>query len=202
MTLTLFSSPTSPYVRKVRVLIAEAGLADRVTEKVVATTAFDTNAELAAVNPLGRIPALVREDGPLICDSRVVCRYLDDLSGAGLYPADRLWEVLTLEALAEGILDSAVNMAYEVRLRPEDMVFDKWLEAQWAKIARTLDAIEADWSEALAAPLDAAQIALASGLGYLDFRHDARSWRDGHPKIAAWYEAITARPSFTATLPG
>ncbi|PJE26794.1 glutathione S-transferase [Pseudooceanicola marinus] len=200
--MTLFSSPTSPYVRKVRVLIAEAGLADRVTEKVVATTAFDTNPELAAVNPLGRIPALVREDGPLICDSRVICRYLDDLSGAGFYPADRLWEVLTLEALAEGILDSAVNMAYEVRLRPEDMVFDKWLEAQWAKIARTLDAIEADWNEALAAPLDAAQIALASGLGYLDFRHDARSWRDGHPKIAAWYEAITARPSFTATLPG
>ncbi|WP_412103258.1 glutathione S-transferase [Pseudooceanicola marinus] len=202
MTLTLFSSPTSPYVRKVRVLIAEAGLTDRVTEKVVATTAFDTDAELAAVNPLGRIPALVREDGPLICDSRVICRYLDDLSGAGLYPADRLWEVLTLEALAEGILDSAVNMAYEVRLRPEDMVFDKWLEAQWTKIARTLDAIEADWTEALAAPLDAAQIALAAGLGYLDFRHDARGWRDGHPKIAAWYEAITARPSFTATLPG
>lgn len=198
--LTLFASPASPYVRKVRVLIAEAGLTDRVTEKVVATSAFDTDPELAAANPLGRIPALMTPEG-LICDSRVICRYLDDLSDGGFYPTVRQWEVLTLEALAEGMIDSAVNMAYEVRLRPEEIVYHKWLDAQWAKISRTLDALEAGWTGALEHPLDAGQIALACALGYIDFRHGARGWRDSHPKLVAWFEAIGTRPAFAATAP-
>ncbi|MET4103570.1 glutathione S-transferase [Roseovarius sp. MBR-78] len=199
--MQLISSPASPFVRKVRVLLHEAGLVDQVEELPVATTALATAPEAMAANPLGKIPALLREDGPAIYDSRVICRYLDARAGAGLYPEARLWEVLTLEATADGIMESGVLMVYEMRLRPEGARSAEWVEAQWAKIARVLDALEDRWMSHLAGPLDMAQIAVACALGYLDFRHDARGWREGHPALAAWYEGFAARPAMVETAP-
>ena len=134
--MQLISSPASPFVRKVRVLLHETGLSDQVEELPVATTALATAPEAMAANPLGKIPALLREDGPAIYDSRVICRYLDARAGAGFYPEARLWEVLTLEATADGIMESGVLMVYEMRLRPEGARSAEWVEAQWAKIAR------------------------------------------------------------------
>lgn len=198
---TLFSSPASPYVRKARAVLRELALTDRVAERVVTTNALDTDADLAAANPLGRIPALARTDGPTLCDSRVITRYLNDLAGGDLYPSNRLWEVLTLEALCDGMLDSAVSMVYERRLRNADKVDEGWLDAQWRKVARTLDSLEADWSASLDAPFDAGQIALACTLGYLDLRHADRGWRDGHPKLVAWLDKIATRPSLADTAP-
>jgi glutathione S-transferase len=81
------------------------------------------------------------------------------------------------------------------------MRFPQWLEGQWAKIARALDAIEAGWMDHLAGPLDMAQIGLASALEYLDFRHGARNWREGRPKLAAWAADFSKRPSMQATQP-
>jgi glutathione S-transferase len=199
--MQLISSPASPFVRKVRMLLHETGLADQVEELPVATTALATAPEAMAANPLGKIPALLREDGPAIYDSRVICRYLDARAGAGLYPEARLWEVLTLEATADGIMESGVLMVYEMRLRPEGARSAEWVEAQWAKIARVLDALEDRWMSHLAGPLDMAQIAVACALGYLDFRHDARGWREGHPALAAWYEGFAARPAMVETAP-
>ena len=175
--MQLISSPISPFVRKVRVLLHETGLAGQVEELPVATTALATAPEAMAANPLGKIPALLRADGPAIYDSRVICRYLDAQAGAGLYPEARLWEVLTLEATADGMMESGVLMVYETRLRPEGARSPEWVEAQWAKIARALEALEARWMSHLAGPLDMGQIAVACALGYLDFRHDARGWR-------------------------
>jgi glutathione S-transferase len=199
--MQLISSPASPFVRKVRVLLHETGLATQVEELPVATTALATAPEAMAANPLGKIPALLRADGPAIYDSRVICRYLDAKAGAALYPEARLWEVLTLEATADGIMESGVLMAYETRLRPEGARSEPWVEAQWAKIARALDALEDRWMSHLAGPLDMAQIAVACALGYLDFRHDARGWRNGHPALAAWYEGFAARDSMAQTVP-
>lgn len=196
--MKLLVSPLSPYARKVRVLIREAGREAEVEEVPVSTTALATDPAIPPANPLGRIPALIRDDGPPVVDSRVICRFLDARWGAGLYPDDRLWETLRLEALAEGVLDSALLMAYEVRLRPAERQWPDWIEAQWAKVARTLDHLE---EEAPQGALDMGQVALACALGYLDLRQAGRDWRRGRPRLAAWEAGMAARPSLAATRP-
>lgn len=200
--MKLYHSGSSPFVRKVMVLLHEAGALDRVELVPAMGTPLNPGTMPVDRNPLGKIPALERDDGGVIYDSRVITRYLDELWGAGLYPADRLWDVLTLEAAAEGILDSGLLMSYEVRLRPDDRQWSGWLDAQWAKIANALDMLEPEAAALGARPLDMGQIALGCALGYLDFRHDARGWRTGHPQLADWYARFAQRPSMQATKPG
>lgn len=200
--MKLYHSPTSPYVRKVLVLLAETGQQGAVELVPTAGTPVDPGTMPLAQNPLGKIPALERPEGPALYDSRVICRYLDDRAGGRIYPpAPRLWDALTLEATADGILDAAILMVYEWRVRPEDKRFDPWVEGQWAKVARALDTIEARWMSHLNGPLDIGQIAVGCALGYLDFRHAARDWRNGRPALAAWEKAFAARPSMAATVP-
>ncbi len=200
--LRLYTSPTTPFGRKAMVLILEAGLADQVEIAQATGSPLDSSKMPLSQNPLGKIPALERGDGPAIYDSRVICRYLDDRAGAGLYPpAPRLWETLTLEATADGMIEAAILMLYEDRLRPEEKRFDGWVEGQWAKIARALDTLEARWMSHLNGPLDMGQIAIGVALSYLDFRFDARGWRQGRPELARWHEAFAARESMTATVP-
>ena len=200
--MQLYTSPTTPFGRKVVVMLHESGLLDRVALTEVAGTPLASGTLPVNRNPLGKIPVLVTDDGQAIFDSRVICRYLDDLSGAGLYPkgAD-LWPVLTLEALADGVLEAALLMVYETRLRPEPVQFAPWVDAQWAKIARALDAVETGSMPLLNAPLHMGQIALACALGYLDFRHSARGWQDGRPQLTAWAAGFSLRPSMLATAP-
>lgn len=200
--MRLYHSPTTPFGRKVMVLLIETGQADAVEVVPASGSPIDPGTQPLDANPLGKIPTLVLDDGMALYDSRVICRYLDDRAGAGLYPPPpRLWRTLTLEATADGILDAAVLMVYEQRLRPEEHRFAPWLEGQWAKIARALDRLETAWQDHLAGPLDMGQIALASALSYLDFRHGARDWRRGHPGLADWHERIAARDSMRATEP-
>ena len=200
--LRLYTSPTTPFGRKAMVLILEAGLADQVEIAQATGSPLDSSKMPLSQNPLGKIPALERGDGPAIYDSRVICRYLDDRAGAGLYPpAPRLWETLTLEATADGMIEAAILMLYEDRLRPEEKRFDGWVEGQWAKIARALDTLEARWMSHLNGPLDMGQIAIGVALSYLDFRFDARGWRQGRPELARWHEAFAARESMAATVP-
>jgi glutathione S-transferase len=199
--MQLFHSATSPYVRKVDVLIAEAGIAG-VARVAASGTPVAPDAKVIAQNPLGKVPALLREDGPALYDSRVICRYLDDQANAGFYPAGpRLWDTLTVEATADGILDAALLMVYESRIRPEDLRYAPWVEGQWLKIARALDALESQWIDHLQGPLDMGQIATGCALGYLDFRHSARNWRQDHARLAAWEAGFAARPSMLATVP-
>ncbi|MGX0877018.1 glutathione S-transferase [Roseovarius sp. MBR-154] len=199
--MQLIASPLSPFVRKVRVVLLETGLSDRVEVVNLATTPLETDPRAISANPLGKIPALIRERESTLYDSRVITRYLDDMARAGLYPQARLWEVLTLEATAEGIMDAAVLMTYEARFRPEDMQYAPWVEAQWAKVARALDAVEARWMSHLAGPLDMSHIAMGCALGYLDFRHAARGWRTGRPALEAWYAGFCGRESMALTAP-
>lgn len=201
--MQLFTSPTTPFGRKVMVMIHESGLADRVQVHHVSGTPLDPGSMPLDQNPLGKIPALIPEDGgPAIYDSRVICRYLDQKSGAGLYPTgDDLWPVLTLEATADGMLEAAVLMVYEARLRPAELCYAPWVESQWAKVSRALDSIEARGMPLLDGPLTMAHLAVAVVLGYLDFRHDDRNWRAGRPHLAAWDKVMSVRPSLAATRP-
>jgi glutathione S-transferase len=199
--MRLFHSPTSPFVRKVMVTLHETGQAGDVTLVPATGTPVDAGSMPLAQNPLGKIPALDRDDGPALYDSRVICRYLDDRAQAGLYPAARLWDVLTLEATADGIMDAAVLMVYESRVRPEASRFEPWVDGQWTKIDRALDALDQRWLSHLHGPLDIGQIAVGVALGYLDFRHGDRSWRGGRPGLAAWDAVFAERPSMVATRP-
>lgn len=200
MTHCLLGSPLSPFVRKARVVIAELGIDDIPFEQVP-TSPVHGEDRINAANPLGKIPALVRDEGPTLYDSRVITRYLDATRGGSLYPEARLWEVLTLEATADGIMEAAVGMIYEERYRPEEIRFAPWVEGQWAKVTRALDAIEGQWMSHLAGPLDMGQIAVGCALGYLDLRHGARDWRAGRPALAAWEAKFRARPAMAATAP-
>lgn len=197
--MELMHSPASPFVRKVRILLREAGGEGRVSETRVTSTPYATAPDLAARNPLGKLPALVREDGPTLYDSRVITRYLDDRLSAGLYPERRLWDVLVVEATADGIMDAAVSMVYE--MRRDGAPNAAWLDAQWAKIARALDSLEGAWLGNLKGPLDMGQIAVACALGYLDFRHAGRAWREGRAGLAAWHAGWEDRPAYAATRP-
>lgn len=200
--MQLFHNPASPFCRKVDVLLHEIGRFDEVEELPAGGHPTATDAKMpTAHNPLGKIPTLLRPDGPALYDSRVITRYIDAHFGAGLYPEHRLWEVLTLEATADGIMDAAVLMVYEGRSRPEDMRYQPWVEGQWAKVARALDTIEARWMSHLAGSLDMGQIALGCALGYLDFRHPDRNWREGRMPLAAWFTRFEERPSMIATAP-
>ncbi len=200
--MKLYHSNTSPFVRKVMVLLHEAGALDRVELSPAMGTPLNPGTMPVDQNPLGKIPALVRDDGGVIYDSRVITRYLDDLLKAGLYPpAPRLWDTLTLEATADGMTDAAVLIRYELHVRPEGSRSHDWAEAQWQKIDRALSAVEARWIHHLSGPLDMGQVALACGLGYLDFRMADRDWRKGRPALAAWAATIMDSAAMRATNP-
>ena len=199
--MQLLVSPASPFVRKVRVLIREAKLMDTVEETDVSTTPMNSAPDVVAANPIGKIPALIRADGPGIYDSRVITRFLDDLAGTDLYPQSRIWEILTLEATADGIMDAAVSMTYEARLRPQEKQSSEWIEAQWAKAARGIAAVNSRWMSHLTGPLNIGQIAMACALSYVDLRHDDRGWRNGNEALANWHADFAARDSMVATKP-
>lgn len=200
--MKLYHAPASPFVRKVTVLLHEAGATDRVTLVPAAGNPLDPGTMPVDRNPLGKIPALERDDGPTLYDSRVITRYLDDLLQAGLYPpAPRLWDTLVIEATGDGIAEAAVLMRYEMHVRPEATRSPDWAEAQWTKIARALAALEDRWTSHLSGPLDMGQVAIGAALGYLDFRHGERYWRSAHPGLTAWYAAFRTRLSMQLTAP-
>lgn len=200
--MKLYYSPTSPYVRKVMVLLHETGQLADVELVTAGGTPLAPADGLLAKNPLTKVPALERPDGPTLFDSRVICAYLDDRIKGGLYPAGPArWDTMTLEALADGILDAALLITYEARLRPEEKRMAEWVDAQWAKIERACAALTARWMSHLAGPLDMGQIAIGCALGYVDLRHDARGWRRGNDALAAWFAAFDSRDSMALTRP-
>lgn len=199
--MKLISASASPFARKVRAVLHETGQSGAVEIVEVMTTATNTNPDLAAANPAGKLPALVREEGPAIYDSRVICRFLDSEFGAGLYPESRLFETLTLEATADAMMDAALLMVYEHRVRPAEKVFDGWIDAQWAKVARCVEAVNGRWMSHLNGPLDMSHIAIGCALGYLDFRLPDRNWREEAGALDDWYAVFCARDSMKATAP-
>jgi glutathione S-transferase len=184
------------------VVLHETGQAGDVTLVPASGTPVDPGTMPVSLNPLGKIPALERADGPALYDSRVICRFLADRAGSTLYPAgSRQWDALTLEATADGIMEAAVLMVYEARVRPENLRSADWVEGQWAKVGRALDVLETRWISHLRGPMDIGQIAVGCALGYLDFRHGGRAWRQGRGALDDWFAAFAARPSMVATMP-
>lgn len=184
--MKLLGSPTSPYVRKCRIAIAELGLGDRV-EFVVAPPTSDA---LIAANPVMKVPALVLDSGASLFDSRMIMRYLNEQVGGGLYPAGK-WDMVRRESMAEGLIDALLLLRMETFARPEEFRWDGWIETQTKKVNSVLDAMETEAGSL--AGLDAAVIGMACGLGYLDFRFADWGWRKGRPGLTKWFEGFSTR---------
>jgi glutathione S-transferase len=200
--MKLYYSPPSPFARKVIVAAHELGLADQIVLEQVAVTPVSQNDLVAASNPLAKVPTLVLEDGQALFDSRVIVDYLDSLSERSLAPRDgaQRWRVLTELAQADGLLDAALLARYELMRRPEPLRGDAWTDGQMSKVRRALDAFETSARRA-GDDLGIADIGVACGLGYLDFRFPDEGWREGRPRLAAFYAQISRRPSWLATDP-
>ena len=199
--LTLFTSPPSPFGRKVRIAVDVLGMTDR-----IAVLTADTNNPDDPVrrhNPLGKIPTLLLDDGDTLFDSRVILDYLNALDGRDLLiptGAERIG-VLREQALADGILDAALLQVYEGRYRPAEHHVESWLEHQRAKVSRALDAFSARLPGARPAGPSVGEITLACALGYLDFRLEG-AWRSTHPALVAWLDGFAQRvPAYGRTAP-
>ncbi len=192
----------SPFARKVRIIVRETGLTDRVEEIQTAVSPVTPNADLAGQNPLIKIPALTLADGTALYDSRVICEYLDTLAGTNLFPQSgpERWRALCLQALCDGILDAAVMIRYEVAVRPEPIRWSKWIDGQRSKIEGGLAALEKAQPQ-FGASFDISQIGAACVLGYLDFRFPEMDWRTRYPGLRAWFEGTSKRASVRDTFP-
>jgi len=197
--MILRSSPASPFGRKVKLALGILGLENEVTiEKADPTDPADT---LRQQNPLGKIPALIIEDGSVIYDSPVILEYLDHRAGgARIIPKDASarFKALTLEAMCDGILDACILLVYEGRWRPAEKHEQKWIDHQQAKVQRAFSVLETA-PPALGAVPDVGQITLACALGYGDLRFGG-TWRKEYPKLVAWLDEFAARvPAFEKT---
>jgi len=202
--MTLFHNPASPFVRKVMVLLHETGQLNRVALQPSQLSPVSPDTALNQDNPLGKIPALRLADGTVLYDSRVILDYLDQQHvGNPLIPREgsARWRRLTLAALADGIMDAAVMIRYELALRAPEKHWEQWLDAQREKIRRALAVLEADNIAELTCHFDVAAISVACALGYLDLRHPDLEWRNTQPQLAAWYADVSQRPSMLATVP-
>lgn len=198
--MKLYFSPTSPYVRKIRVLAIETGLAGRI--ELIQTNPWQKDEALWADNPLSKVPTLITDDGMVLYDSPVIIEYLDGLhDGPPRLPAtgQARWRCLRLQALADGILDAAVLRFLEHKRPPEQFSAD-WDQTQQDAVRRALDWLDAqvgNWDESF----DAGQISVACALGYLDFRFGGEPWRPACPVLADWYAQCSQRESLLQTVP-
>lgn len=200
--MKLHFAPQSPYARKVMIVAHEVGCLAQIETITAAAHPVQRNPALIARNPLGQIPALELGDGRVLCDSRVICEYLDSLHGGAMFPASgpARWRALTEQSLGDGMLAGALLARYETAARPAGLQWRDWLDAQLDKSTTCLSAIEGD-AATLAGRVDIGTITIACALGYLDLRFPDFGWRRTFPRIAAWAEEFDQRPSLAATRP-
>jgi len=193
-------SKLSPYVRKVNIVAHEHGLAERIR-----LTPIDTRAEsdkIAPLNPLGKIPVLITDAGETIYDSPVICEYLDaEFGNYRLLPAQgaRRWQIMTIAALADGLLDAALLIRHE-RARPANRQSAEWTELHLRKVHLALDHFERT-VDSFSPELDMAQVGVGAALGYIPIRLLDLEGLPKWPKLEAWYAKQLQRPSFRNTAP-
>jgi len=196
--MKLAFSPNSPYVRKCHAVAIRRGIEDRLDLWSVPTT----DAALAAVNPLSKVPTLITDDGQVLYDSPVICEYLDSIGAAPrVIPPEgpARWKALTLAALGDGILDATQPRRREVAL-PQDEGRITYIAQQQGKVTRALTVLEQEAGSL--GDLDTiGEITVGCALGYLDFRYPHEPWRPGHPRLEAWYARVAALPPLARTVP-
>ena len=203
--MKLIGAVTSPYARKVRIVMAEKKLEYEFVQEDV----WSAQTTIGEANPLGKVPCLVMEGGEALFDSRVIVEYLDTLSPVGkLIPAvgrERA-ETKTWEALADGVMDAAILARLEANWpgRAEGQRSPAWIDRQLGKVRAALQAMArglGDKPYCTGVHFSLADIAVGCALGYLDFRFPQIDWRSEHPQLARLHEKLAQRPSFIETRP-
>ncbi len=201
--MKLIGSLASPYVRKVRVVLAEKKLDyDYVLENV-----WSPDTRINESNPLGKVPCLMMEDGSPMYDSRVIAEYLDTLTPVcKLLPPNgrERADVKVWEALADGVLDAAVLVRLEKTLRPEEQQSQDWIDRQMAKVNAGLGVMSKDLGESafcMGTHYTLADVAVGCALGWLAFRFPEIDWRGDYPNLARLYDKLSERQSFRDTVP-
>ncbi len=201
--MKLIGSLTSPYVRKVRVVMAEKKL----EHELIIDNVWSPDAKVKSYNPLGKVPCLIMDDQGSLFDSRVIVEYLDTLSPVGrLIPQNgrERAAVKCWEAIADGILDAAISIQTENNQREAHLRCEKWVQRQMSKIQAALESMENTLGEqayCTGVNFSLADIAVGCALGYLDLRFSSINWRNNHTNLARLYEKISVRASFEATKP-
>lgn len=200
--MQLFDSTSSPFVRKVNIVIHELGLENRVQRLSQNAHPVQRDDNLVRFNPLGQAPTLVLDDGSVLCDSRVICEYLDQLGEGRIFPREgpARWKALAWQSLADGLLDAAILMRYEANARPPQYRWAGWETAQWAKVDSVLLALERA-APAFGDRLHIGTLSIACALGYLDFRFAERGWRPECRALADWFARYSSLPPIQATQP-
>ena len=201
--MKLIGSLASPFVRKVRIVMAEKKLDyEFVLENVWAA---DTAIQLS--NPLGKVPCLIMEDGGAMFDSRVIVEYLDTLTPVGkLIPVNgrERAEVKCWEALADGVLDAAILVRLEKTLRPAEQQSQAWIDRQMEKVHAGLKAMSAGLAETAFCAGNhhsLADVAVGCALGWLAFRFPEIDWRGDYANLGKLFDKMSERPSFKDTVP-
>jgi len=199
----LYYSLNSPYARKARIIVHELDLKPRVEDVIVTLPA---DAKFRAINPLGKIPALILDDGSVIYDSPVICEYLDEFGNGPFFPRPRLlreaqgrWRALTLQALGDGLADAVVRRNQERRLS-EDKRSQEVMERQTRAIEGSFAVLDRMAPKFPAEPT-IGELAVACAIGYLDLRAPEDGWRQRYPRLAEWLDVFSQRPSAQATKP-
>jgi glutathione S-transferase len=201
--LRLVGSLTSPYVRKVRIVMAEK----RIEYHLEIEDVWSPDTRIHDMNPLGKVPCLIMEDGGAVFDSRVIVEYLDTMTPVAklLPPSGReRAEVRTWEALGDGAIDAAILARLEQTQRPPEQQSQVWIDRQMGKVSKALAAMSrglADKPWCNGHQYTLADIATGCALGYLDFRFPQINWRETHPNLARLHEKLAVRPSFIETQP-
>lgn len=196
-------APGSPFVRKVMVTAIETGLDSRIER--MPTDHHDPDSDIADHNPLGKIPALILDDGSILIDSPVICAYLDSLhEGNKIIPVEPAlrWRALSLEGIGDGMTEAAIAVQRE-RARPEGKRWAEFSDKQWDKFESAMDWIEGSAEEVLGGKLNIGQIAVACGIGWIQFRMGdiLGKWREDWPNTGKWFDEFSARPSMRDTEP-
>ncbi len=199
MFMKCYVTNNSPYARKVRIVALELGLYDEIEWK---TLTREERGDLQIYNPLGKVPVAILDTGDIVCDSPVICAYVDSLPNSrNLIPesVSKRWEVLTLEALGDGLGEAVIAVSQENQrsneLRSQDVV-----DRQIGKIKSALSVLDKAASDFNDPPL-IGEIAVACSLGYMDFRGIVPEWRERYANMARWYTIILKRQSFMETTP-
>ena len=201
--MKLIGSLTSPYVRKVRIVMAEKKL----DYALALENVWTADSTIQQSNPLGKVPCLIMEDGGAMFDSRVIVEYLDTLTPVGkLIPANgrERAEVKCWEALADGVLDAGVLVRLEKTLRPAAQQSQVWIDRQLDKVQTGLKAMSTGLAETpfcTGIHYTLADVAVGCTLGWLSFRFPEIDWRGSHPNLAKLFEKLSERPSFKDTVP-
>lgn len=200
--MKIYGDFLSPFVRMCFVTAHEVGLGGRVGHEKELVSPTKPNPKLTALSPIGKVPVLETDHGHPVYDSRVIIEYLCHVAGnSTIIPDDgvKRFRVLTMQALCQGLGDSAVGLRYETGARPQGLQWADWIERTRTRMTATFDDLENHW-EAEKAEVNAGSIAAAVVLAYIDYRLPDIKWRDGRPRLSKFQERFTSRDSMKKTV--